>query len=165
MRRVVLLREAPCLLDIEAGENRLYAYVPLPRTGPVIAKRRRLGEQALEPPDSNGGDRAICVLEAFSDAFVQRRACGDRRELDYAGAVAAVALVTGMRPNRTGEATSRSRLAEAADTVPPEGAEERPTLRQEGRHASTVGLGSSRGAHDWARPRQEVLKTAEAGLG
>lgn len=100
---MVLVCDRICSLDLKVGEDRLDAGVPLPRTWPVIAKRRRLGEQALEASDPAGGDRQIEFRKPFRDAFVQRGPRRDRGELDDAGAVTVLALVAGVPTNSAGE--------------------------------------------------------------
>jgi hypothetical protein len=101
---MVLVCDRVCSLDLKVGEDRLDAGVPLPRTWPVIAIRRRFREQALQASDPAGGDRQIEFRQPFSDAFVQRRPRRDRGELDDAAAVTVLALVAGVPKNSAGEA-------------------------------------------------------------
>jgi hypothetical protein len=101
---MVLVCDRVCSLDLKVGEDRLDACVPLPRTRPVIAIRRRLGQQALEASDAAGGDREIEVSEPLRNAFVQRRPRRDRGELDDAAAVTVLALVAGVSTNSASEA-------------------------------------------------------------
>ena len=101
---MVLVFNRVCSLDLKVREDRLDAGVPLSRTRPVIAKRRRLGEQPLEACDPAGGDREIEVRQPLRDAFVQRRPRRDRGKLDDAAAVTVLALVAGVPTNSAGEA-------------------------------------------------------------
>jgi hypothetical protein len=150
---------------LEVAEDRLDPRIPLLGGSAVVAIRRRLGEQALEPSDSEHRNLVIEILEPFRDPFIERRPPRNRGELDDAAAVALLALLVRARANATGETTSLARLAEAAEATPPDGVDERQLVPEDGRHASTVGSGPSNRAHDSPGRLRKFLRPRKLGLG
>jgi hypothetical protein len=112
-----------CRVGLEVAEDRLDPGVPLLRCRAVIAKRSRLGEQALEPFHPGHRKRTIGVLEPVGDLREERRSRGDRGELDDARTVTMLALIDDEVANRACEATSRTRLAKPPNAIAAKSAE------------------------------------------